>query len=105
MSKAGWKLFQQRIPEWRERYLQARNMELVRSLADPDKSHTGQFGDTKAKMDEISRILTECLGHLSKLQMTQSLLLMIHYGMIDKNDLNEFSEVLRNNISIHLDLG
>lgn len=105
MLKADWKLFRQRIPEWRERYLQGRNMELVRSLADPDKSHTEQFWDTKEKMDEISRILTECLDHLSKLQMTQSLLLMIHYGMIDKNDLNEFSEVLRNKISNHLDLG
>ena len=86
------------MPEWRERYLQGVNRELVRLLSDPDRSSPDQFWDTKQKMKEETRILTKCLDGHSRSKVEWSLMLMLHHGLVKEDDLAEFSEELRERV-------
>lgn len=79
MNKASkendWKTFRKRVPEWRERYLQSVDQDLIRTLADPERTPTAQFWDTDQQMKEQARILRKCLaGHSrSKLDLAHAL--------------------------------
>ncbi len=99
MRESDWKIFRKRVPEWRERYLQTKNKEIIGILSDKNKTPTEQFWDTKKKMDEEARILVDCLDGHSRSKMDWYLLLMYRYGLINNDDLKEFSKELRENLS------
>ena len=99
--ESDWKLFRKRVPEWRERYLSLKNKEIVGIFADNNKTPTEQFWDAKKKMEEEARILVDCLDGHSRSKMQWYLLLMHHYGLIRDEDLDEFSEELREQVLRH----
>lgn len=99
MRESDWKLFRKRVPEWRVRYLQSKNKEIVAILTDKNKTPTEQFWDTKKKMDKEARILVDCLDGHSRSKMDWYLLLMYRHGLINSDDLREFGEELQEYIS------
>jgi hypothetical protein len=95
LRESDWKIFRKRIPEWRERYLQVKNMEMIGVLTDRNRTPTEQFWDAKEKMDEEAEILVDCLDGHSRSKMHWYLLIMYRHGLINSDDLEEFSEELR----------
>jgi hypothetical protein len=99
LRKSDWKIFRKRVPEWRERYLQRKNKEIIGVLADKNKTPTEQFWDAKEKMEEEAKILVDCLDGHSRSKMNWYLLLMYRPGLINNDDLEELSKELQEQVS------
>ena len=97
-KESDWKIFRKRVPEWRERYLNVKNQEIIAVLTDKNKTPTEQFWDAKEKMKEEARILVDCLDGHSRSKMLYYLILMYRHGLIQDVDLEEFSQELREQI-------
>ena len=92
--ESDWKLYRARIDGWRDRYLEQKNKEIAAILTNKQETPTGQFWDTKEKIDEVARILIDCFDAYSRSTMEMHLLSMLDFGVIRDSDLTEFSEEL-----------
>jgi protein-tyrosine phosphatase len=95
MKESDWKIFRKRVPEWRERYLQITNKQIISVLSDNNKTPTEQFWDAKKKMEEEADTLVDCLDGHSRSKMHMYLLIMYRHGLVNNDDLEEFSKELR----------
>lgn len=94
-SESDWKTYSRLVPVWRDRYLELKNKELVAILNEGGKTPTEKFWDTKTRMDEVEKILKDCLGAHSRSKMEMSMLLMRRYALIGDDDLEQFSQSFR----------
>ncbi len=97
--ESDWKVYSKRVSEWRDRYLAEKNRQIMAVLSDAGKTPTDQFWDAKEMMENEARILEDCLGHYSRSNMLFSLMSMFHHGLVREEDLQEFSDQLRQRIS------
>jgi len=95
LIESDWKTFRRIVHEWRERYITRINKKLVHILSHPKETQTETFWDTKKKTDKSAKILRDCLDGHSRSRMTRYIIVMINYGMITLDDLNEFSTELQ----------
>ncbi|GAB5535455.1 MAG: hypothetical protein Rubg2KO_17040 [Rubricoccaceae bacterium] len=98
LSKSDWKRFLAHLVEWRERYLQRRTAELAKTLADGDGTATERFWATKEAVDTEAKYLRDCLDGHTPSNADLALLQMLRGGMIDFEDLEEFSDDLKENL-------
>lgn len=98
MKESDWRLFRERAPEWRERYLEKVNDEIAHMLTSEDRTQTEIFWEAKERMDEEAQILRDSLDGHSRSSMTMHLFLMYRHGLVEDADLKEFSEGLRDHI-------
>ncbi len=97
ISKSDWQLFNKLLPEWQEIYMNRLNQEYKRIL-DGDDSATNKFWklEKRIKADRKSLgVIVEVL----KRSMFQILLQLISEKVITDEDLNGFSEELRDGIN------
>ena len=94
-AESDWKMFKAMVPEWRERYLSDRNIELISILQDEASTPTGRFWTAYDRMEEIGGILRACLDDHKRSNMMSSLRLMYHHELISDEDLKGFSEEVR----------
>jgi hypothetical protein len=97
-QESDWKTFRKRVPEWRERYLEERNREIIGILSEEGKTPTERFWDAEERIKKEARILVDCLDGHSRSKMAWYLMLMHRYGLIRDEDLEEFSEALRERV-------
>ena len=95
MNESDWKKYSARLPLWRERYLAKQNARIARVLADPKKNHSERFWDALEEMEKEATTLRACLDRHSRSNMMFSLLSMRAVGMINAEDLADFSEELQ----------
>ncbi|MEQ8789177.1 MAG: hypothetical protein RIC55_22885 [Pirellulaceae bacterium] len=95
-KESDWKTFRKLVPEWRERYLQEKNEQIVRLLTEEGKTPTEQFWTAKELMDDEAEGLRFCLDGHSRSTMDMFLLRMLVNDMIHDDDLKAFSETLQN---------
>jgi hypothetical protein len=96
--ESDWKLYSKRVSEWRERYLQNKNREIIGILSGEGGTPTERFWDAKKRMQEEAKILDNCFDGHGRSKMLGNLLLMRHHGMITDSDLVEFSRPLQERI-------
>jgi hypothetical protein len=101
-NNPDWKIFRAMAPELRERYLQARNKELMAILADEQSSPTERFWEVHDQTRKIARILQHCLDGHARSSMDSYILLMLNRGMMTMHDLSSFSEELRTRMLLAL---
>jgi hypothetical protein len=94
-SEKDWKAFRKLAPILRERYLRGRIEELAAILADGDRSPTERFWDLEEQVGEIATALRACLDGHSRSRMRQFIIQMLAVGMMTCEDLDAFSEELR----------
>ncbi len=99
--ESDWKMYRKLLPLWRDRYLQAKNQELISLLSQSGKSPTEQFWEAKTQMSEIAQLLNQCLGHTSRSNMLMSMLMMRHHQLIGEADLSQFSDAVRQGSDTH----
>ena len=91
--ESDWKKFRAMVPKLRERYLaEERNARISAMLADPKKNETERFWDAMYEMEKEAKILLQCLDGHSRSKMGHFVHTMIRAGMLQKEDLAEFSE-------------
>jgi hypothetical protein len=96
--ESDWKTFRKRVPEWRERYLTAKNQQLVALLGDISKTPTERFWDLEKQHQKTARVLYDCLDGHTRSRMEMYLCLMYRHQMIKAEDLDEFSAPLKERI-------
>ncbi len=101
-KESDWRKFRTMVPDLRERYLEAKNQELVNILTGSDQTPTERFWSTFEQMKKESKILRDCLDNHSRSKMSMSMMLMLRDGMLKKEDLNEFSDELREQLMVFL---
>jgi hypothetical protein len=92
------KTYSKRVTEWRERYLESANQEIVGILTDESRSPTQRFWDAKGRMKKEAKLLVDLLDGHSRSKMERYLILMYGYNFIGDAELAEFSEELRERI-------
>jgi len=102
LKESDWKRFRKMVPDLRERYLKVKNRELVAILMASDKTPTDQFWDTFEAMKKEQKVLVDCLDDHRRSTMLMSMALMCRYGMLNADDLKEFSEGLQGEMSRYL---
>ncbi|EDY82831.1 hypothetical protein VDG1235_2454 [Verrucomicrobiia bacterium DG1235] len=101
-NESDWKRFGKIVPELRERYLEKKNKELLKSLSDAGKTPTEQFWDTFEKMKKEKKILEDCLDGHSRSKQFFYMVSMCSYGMMRKEDLDGFSEELKSSLAEYI---
>ena len=96
--ESDWKTFKKQVPQWRERYLNRKNREIVAILKDNERTPTDQFWDTKEMIAGEAKVLMDCLDGHSRSKMVMFLLLMLRHGIIEELDLSPFSEEVKGHI-------
>jgi hypothetical protein len=92
LKESDWKVFRDMLPGLREKYLKKKNKEIQEILKDPEKNETERFWDAEEKIKQEVKILRECLDDYSRSKMDMKVMLMCRYGMLEKKDLEKFSE-------------
>jgi len=95
VNENDWKIFRDMAPLIRERYLRKKNQELSEILSDEQQSHTDRFWDVEEHAKKIAKILRECLDGHSRSKMELFMMVMLSHGMLTDEDLDKFSEELR----------
>lgn len=103
-KESDWKQFRDMVEFLKERYLKETNLKLNQILTDSKRTATDQFWDTFEEMKKEKKILQDCLDRHSRSQMYLSMLLMLRYGMLKKEDLKGFSEELQEQLITHLNM-
>ncbi|MCC4384232.1 multidrug transporter [Limosilactobacillus reuteri] len=96
ISKSDWQLFNKLLPKWQERYMKRLNQEYKRIL-DGDDSPSNKFWKLEKRIKE-DRKSPGVIVEESKRSMFQTLLQLISEKVITDEDLNGFSEELRDGI-------
>ena len=97
ISKSDWQLFNKLLPEWQERYMDRLNQEYKRIL-DSDGSPSNKFWKLEKRI-KADRKSPGVIVEASKRSMFQTLLQLISEKVITDEDLNGFSEELRDEIN------
>ncbi|MBI2512974.1 MAG: hypothetical protein HYV96_13425 [Opitutae bacterium] len=94
-TESDWKKFRAMVPMLRERYLADRNARIAALLTASKKTETERFWDAMVEMEKEAKILHQCLDGHSRSKLWLFMHLMIHAGMLKKEDLTEFSDELQ----------
>lgn len=97
ISKSDWQLFNNLLPEWQERYMNQLNQEYKRIL-NGDGSSSNKFWKLEKRI-KADRKSPGVLVEVSKRSMFQTLLQLLSEKVITDEDLNSFSEELRDGIN------
>lgn len=93
MNEADWKLFRKRLPEWQEAYMDELNQQYAALLAS-----TGSASDKFWKLEErINKDKNDVgvVARMSRSRMEHNILSLLDEGAITLDDLEGFSEELR----------
>ena len=94
-KESDWKTFRKIVPELRERYLRQRNPELIKILEDDDLTPTEAFWTVEERIEKEAKILRKCLDGHSRSKMVRFMRTMYAHQMLTKEDLEPFSEEVR----------
>ena len=97
ISESDWKLFRSRLPEWQERHMESLVHEYAIMLAGPG-SASEKFWALEKRMKEDRRHVG-VVAEMSRSSMYGNLLSLFHEGTITLDDLDGFSDALRERFS------
>lgn len=97
VSKKDWKLYREKIPEWQEAYMEKLIASYVKYLEGEESTST-KFWELEKKIKR-DRKNSGVLIELNKQNMPFDLIRLIHEGVITVDDLDEFSDELKENVN------
>ena len=97
VSKRDWKLYKERIARWQETYIEKLIASYVEYLSGDDPA-SDKFWELEKKIKR-DRKNPGVLIELSKQNMPFDLIRLIHEGVITVNDLDDFSDELKETVN------
>lgn len=97
ISKKDWKLYREKLPQWQERYMEGLIQEYIDFLSDEDIQASTKFGELRERIKNDRRhpgVLVE----VRKSTAMDIIFRMIQLKVISKDDLNDFSSELKQEI-------
>lgn len=96
--ESDWKMYNELVPLLRDRFFLRKNEELVSILSQLNKTPTEVFWETKSQIDQQAEIIDQCFGNHSRSKMWMSILMMRRHGLIGDQELEPFSDSLKQDV-------
>lgn len=94
-KKPDWKRFRNSLEKWRESYIKRKNTEIRAILEKNNISETEKFWNIVEFQKKESKKLRDCLDGCSRSNMSLRMALMQKYEMIYDEDIEEFSDEIK----------
>ena len=97
VKESDWKLFRKLLPEWQERYMGKLLGEYLTMIADKGLA-SDRFWKLQKRLQVDVRKVGVC-AEMKRSAMDMNLRSLLHEGAISKDDLDGFSEELRQSLT------
>jgi len=94
--KKDWKLFRERISDWQENYMEKLTKEYITFLSG-DEPASKKFWELESRI-KMDKRRPGVLLRLDKGEMTYHIVMLIRDGAIDFEDLDDFSDELKEEV-------
>lgn len=98
VNEKDWKLFRSRVPDWQEAYI-GKLVEEYKALLNGSELASGKFWALWERLKRDKRSPGVLLQDMSRSTMRMNLLLLLRHGIITIQDLDGFSDELREDLS------
>ena len=98
-----WKLFRKLLPGWQEAYMERLAKEYIELLSS-DRQASDKFWELDQRIKHDKRRTGVLARGVSRSNMFQLIINLIYEETISEDDLKEFSESLRENIHVWLEI-
>ena len=99
-TKADWKLFQEKLPNWQENFMKKLNNEYIQLLTGP-KYDSEKFWELEKRI-KTDRRKKGVICEMRKSIMVDNIISLINEDAITLNDLSDFSNELKEYVSFLL---
>lgn len=104
VNEKDWKLFRSRVPGWQEAYME-KVLEEYKILLDSEEPASGKFWALEERIGQDKRNPGVLLHNVRRSNLEIHLLQLLRYEVIRLNDLDGFSEEIRERLSWILENG
>ena len=104
ISKSDWKLFREKIGDWQENYMQCLEQEYISLLSDDGKLASDKFWELEKRIKKDKKSSGVIL-QMSKSEAIWNIAYMIKLKVIALEDLEDFSDNLKEAVTLMLDRG
>ncbi|MDD7389085.1 MAG: multidrug transporter [Lachnospiraceae bacterium] len=101
VSKKDWKLYREKIPDWQEAYMERLNKEYVELLTNGEGHASDRFWALDERMKEDKRKPGVQI-RVAKSEMLFQIALLLQDEAITMEDLNDFSQDIRDAVNMIL---
>ena len=98
-----WKLFRKLLPGWQEAYMERLTMEYIELLSS-DRQASDKFRELDKRIKQDKRCTGVLARDVKRSNMFQLIINLIYEEAISEDDLNEFSEDLRDAVNTRLEI-
>ena len=98
VNEKDWKLFRTRVPDWQEAYM-GKLVEEYKALLNESEPASGKFWALWERLKRDKRSPGVMLEDMSRSTMRMNLLLLLRHEIITIQDLDGFSDELREDLS------
>ena len=99
-TESDWKLFRKKIPEWQEGYMETLNEEYMAILSS-DKRPSEKFWEIEGRIKRDRRHPGVIID-MRRSTMVSNILRLLADKVIDMDDLEDFSNLLKESIKIYV---
>ena len=98
-----WKLFRKLLPRWQEAYMERLAKEYIELLSS-DRQASDKFWELDQRIKQDKRCTGVLARDVKRSNMFQLIINLIYEEAISEDDLNEFSEDLRDAVNTRLEI-
>ena len=102
-TEKDWKLFRKLLPRWQERYMEVLVKEYSAILA-KDVNASEKFWELEKRIWTDKKKSGVCIRGLRRSQMLEHIMSLLNDGTIELDDLEEFSDSLRDRLDSYIQL-
>lgn len=99
VKEKDWKIFRKKIIVWQENYMQKLNKEYIK-LLQRENVPSKNFWDLEKRIFKDKRSVGVVISNMRRSTMIQNILELLRDDIIQFDDLNDFSEELKNEIKL-----
>ena len=99
VKEKDWKIFRKKIIMWQENYMQKLNNEYIK-LLQRENVPSKNFWDLEKRIFKDKRSVGVVISNMRRSTMIQNILELLRDDIIQFDDLNDFSEELKNEIKV-----
>ena len=99
VKEKDWKIFRKKIMMWQENYMQKLNNEYIK-LLQRENVPSKNFWDLEKRIFKDKRSVGVVISNMRRSTMIQNILELLRDDIIQFDDLNDFSEELKNEIKL-----
>ncbi|MCD7809498.1 MAG: multidrug transporter [Erysipelotrichaceae bacterium] len=97
--ESDWRLFRKKLPDWQEDYMDRLTKEYVQLLSSKDKHSYEKFWELDKRIKADKRKTGVLARDISRSNMFWLILDLLHDGAIGMSDLDDFSDLFKNELN------